>query len=71
MTEQEINVINITVRELHEMVQESKRLLMSWQRTSKLTKAQMTSLRRRTKEYNKKSSSAIVNNFINNSGLYE
>ncbi len=71
MDNADVDVINKTVEELFEMVQESKRLLMSWQRTSKLTKAQMTSLRRRTKEYQRKSSSRIVNNFVDNSGVFE
>ncbi len=46
--------------QLYGMVQEAKRLLMSWQRTSALNKTEKQSLRRRTKAFMRRSSSEIV-----------
>lgn len=57
-------VADKTVKELHEMVQESKRLLMSWQRTSKLNKAEMKNLRKSTRLYLGYSSTAIVKHYV-------
>jgi hypothetical protein len=45
---------------LYEMVQEGKRLLMQWQRTSKLSDEQKRKLRADTKEHLRKSSTNIV-----------
>lgn len=49
-----------TIEELHKMVQESKRLLMRWRATSRLSKAAKLELRRETNAYLRKSSTAVL-----------
>jgi hypothetical protein len=60
-----------TLEELQSMVQEGKRLLMLWKRTSKLTKQQKKALRKATKNHLQKSSMRIVINYMRESGEFE